>query len=258
MQWGPAAAISNRRLEGPIPLYANFCRVHGTPEELIVDFGLNPQPPLGTPAEPIPVMITQRIITNYYTAKRMLHALTLTIQHHEAAFGVLETDVQRRVQTHTCAPASARRRRRPAARLVPRPCSVADVLGCHCWLVQQCCTRGFRPAGQASSGTQIARGRFAAGAIDKHPKPAIVTALHRGQPHEHGFQETLSPPLSATPGIGRPGRRAPQTRLYGPRPEGGQPGRLPSAHRGRRPAPQGPARRPGRRPLPAASRATRP
>jgi hypothetical protein len=27
----------------------------------------------------------------------MLHALTLTIQRHEATFGVLETDVQKRV-----------------------------------------------------------------------------------------------------------------------------------------------------------------
>ena len=76
-----------------LSLYANFCRVTGTPEELIIDFGLNPQP-FGVPTEPIPV--TQRIITNFYTAKRMLHALTLTIQRHEATFGVLETDVQRR------------------------------------------------------------------------------------------------------------------------------------------------------------------
>jgi hypothetical protein len=75
-------------------LYANFCRVTGTPEELIIDFGLNPQP-FGVPTEPIAV--SQRIITNFYTAKRMLHALTLTIQRHEATFGVLETDVQRRV-----------------------------------------------------------------------------------------------------------------------------------------------------------------
>lgn len=75
--------------------YANFCRITGTPEELIIDFGLNPQP-FGVPAEPIPV--TQRIVTNFYTAKRMLHALQLTIQRHEATFGVLETDVQRRVQ----------------------------------------------------------------------------------------------------------------------------------------------------------------
>lgn len=49
--------------------YANFCRVTGTPEELIIDFGLNSQP-FGTPTEPI--QITQRLVTNYYTAKRML------------------------------------------------------------------------------------------------------------------------------------------------------------------------------------------
>jgi len=75
--------------------YANFCRVTGTPEELIIDFGLNPQP-FGVPTQPIPV--NQRIITNFYTAKRMLHALTLTVQRHEATFGVLETDVQKRVR----------------------------------------------------------------------------------------------------------------------------------------------------------------
>jgi len=75
--------------------YANFCRVTGTPEELIIDFGLNPQP-IGVPTQPI--VIVQRIITNFYTAKRMLHALTLTVQRHEATFGVLETDVQKRVR----------------------------------------------------------------------------------------------------------------------------------------------------------------
>ncbi|HUT89070.1 MAG TPA: DUF3467 domain-containing protein [Thermoguttaceae bacterium] len=75
--------------------YANFCRVTGTPEELIIDFGLNPQP-IGVPTTPIP--ITQRIITNFYTAKRMLHALSLTVQRHEATFGVLEIDVQKRVR----------------------------------------------------------------------------------------------------------------------------------------------------------------
>jgi hypothetical protein len=75
--------------------YANFCRVTGTPEELIIDFGLNPQP-VGIPTQAIPV--TQRIVTNFYTAKRMLHALSLTIQRHEATFGVLETDIQKRVR----------------------------------------------------------------------------------------------------------------------------------------------------------------
>lgn len=75
--------------------YANFCRVTGTPEELIIDFGLNPQP-VGIPSQPIAV--SQRIITNFYTAKRMLHALQLTIQRHEATFGVLEIDVNKRVR----------------------------------------------------------------------------------------------------------------------------------------------------------------
>jgi hypothetical protein len=74
--------------------YANFCRVTGTPEELIIDFGLNSQP-FGTVDEP--VQITQRIVTNYFTAKRLLHALHLSVQRHEQAFGVLETDVNKRV-----------------------------------------------------------------------------------------------------------------------------------------------------------------
>jgi hypothetical protein len=75
-------------------LYANFCRVTGTPEELILDFGLNAQP-FGVQTEPVEVK--QRIVTNYFTAKRMLQALHLSVQRHEQAFGVLETDVQKRV-----------------------------------------------------------------------------------------------------------------------------------------------------------------
>ena len=74
--------------------YANFCRISGTPEEVLIDFGLNPQP-VGTPQEPI--MVSQRIVTNWYTAKRLLHALQISVARHEAVFGVLETDVQRRV-----------------------------------------------------------------------------------------------------------------------------------------------------------------
>jgi len=81
--------------DATIAAYSNFCRVTGTPEELIVDFGLNPQP-IGPSSTP--VTISQRIILNYFTAKRLLGALQVSIQRHEAAFGVLETDVQKRVQ----------------------------------------------------------------------------------------------------------------------------------------------------------------
>jgi Protein of unknown function (DUF3467) len=73
--------------------YANFCRVTGTPEELILDFGLNAQPMGGATN----VEVKQRLIVNYFTAKRLLQALGMSIQRHENAFGVLETDVQKRV-----------------------------------------------------------------------------------------------------------------------------------------------------------------
>jgi hypothetical protein len=74
--------------------YVNFCRVTGTPEELIIDFGLNAQP-FGVPTEP--VVATQRIVTNYFTAKRLLQALYVTVERHETAFGPLEIDVQKRL-----------------------------------------------------------------------------------------------------------------------------------------------------------------
>ena len=74
--------------------YANFCRVNGTPEELIIDFGLNAHP-FGASMESL--KINQRLVINYYTAKRLLAALSMSVQRHEAAFGVLETDVQKRV-----------------------------------------------------------------------------------------------------------------------------------------------------------------
>ena len=80
---------------GVMATYANFCRVTGSPEELIVDFGLNPQP-IGVPKDPIEVK--QRIIVNFYTAKRLLAALQMSIARHEAVFGVLETDINKRVR----------------------------------------------------------------------------------------------------------------------------------------------------------------
>ena len=78
---------------GAVVCYANFCRVTGTPEELILDFGLNPQPTGAT----MRVEVKQRLVVNYFTAKRLLQALGMSIQRHERAFGVLETDVQKRV-----------------------------------------------------------------------------------------------------------------------------------------------------------------
>ena len=101
----PAAAEAQTQAQQPVQVqvndddamatYANFCRVTGSPEELIVDFGLNPQP-IGVPKDPI--QVKQRIIVNFFTAKRLLAALQMSVARHESVFGVLETDINKRVR----------------------------------------------------------------------------------------------------------------------------------------------------------------
>ena len=87
--------------------YANFARVTATPEEVIVDFALNPQPFAVGRQE---VKVSQRLIMNFYTAKRLLGALQMTIQRHEGAFGAIELDVRRRANIPAAQmPAAARR-----------------------------------------------------------------------------------------------------------------------------------------------------
>ena len=76
--------------------YANFCRVTGTPEELVLDFGLNTQM---TPQPTESVQLTERLVVNFYTAKRLLQAFQLAVQQHESVYGVLEVDVQKRIRT---------------------------------------------------------------------------------------------------------------------------------------------------------------
>ena len=76
-QEAPAAAPAAQQAQQPVQVqvkdeealacYANFCRVTGSPEELIIDFVLNPQP-IGVPKDPIKV--NQRIIVKFFTAKR--------------------------------------------------------------------------------------------------------------------------------------------------------------------------------------------
>jgi len=75
--------------------YSNFARVTATPEEVIIDFALNPNPFLAGKQE---VNVNNRLIMNFYTAKRLLSALAQTLQRHEGAFGVVELDVRRRAQ----------------------------------------------------------------------------------------------------------------------------------------------------------------
>jgi hypothetical protein len=76
-------------------IYTNFCQAKGTPEELVLDFGLNPYM-MPNPAEP--VKLTHRVVMNFYTAKRLLSLLMAVIQQHESSFGALELDFNKRMR----------------------------------------------------------------------------------------------------------------------------------------------------------------
>jgi len=87
-------------------VYTNFCRVSVTPEELVLDFGLNSQM---TPNQSEPIRLTHRVVMNFYTAKRLMSALHGVVTQHENAYGVLELDFQRRARTGARPPQPAPR-----------------------------------------------------------------------------------------------------------------------------------------------------
>jgi Protein of unknown function (DUF3467) len=90
----PPQQIPTIEVEGLAAVYANFAKVTPTPEELVLDFGLNPNLPGG---QATPIKVSQRLVLNYFTAKRLWAGIGLALQRHEQTFGVLETDVNKRV-----------------------------------------------------------------------------------------------------------------------------------------------------------------
>ncbi len=87
--------------EGAETVYTNFARVSATPEELIIDLGINVNPFAEGQQE---VRVSTKAILGLYTAKRLLAALQMTIARHEEVFGLLELDVRKRVQAPAEAP----------------------------------------------------------------------------------------------------------------------------------------------------------
>jgi len=81
--------------------YANAFRTNGTAEEVMLDFGLNlATPAVGRENQPDMVFqVGQRVVMNYYTAKRLAIALSQMIRRHEEQFGELEMDVAKRRKT---------------------------------------------------------------------------------------------------------------------------------------------------------------
>lgn len=84
-------------------VYTNFCRVNVTPEELVLDFGLNTQL---TPNPTEAVKLTHRVVMNFYTAKRLMNALIGVVSQFENNYGALELDFQKRMRLTPRPPAS--------------------------------------------------------------------------------------------------------------------------------------------------------
>lgn len=76
-------------------IYTNFCRVSVTPEELVMDFGLNTQI---TPNPTEPIKLSHRVVMNFFTAKRLMNALIGVVTQFENNYGALELDFQKRVR----------------------------------------------------------------------------------------------------------------------------------------------------------------
>ena len=73
-----------------------MCSSDLSPEELILDFGLNTAP-VGDPNSPVPVKIDQRLVMNYYTAMRLWYTLGQSLKRHETNFGKIEVDIAKRL-----------------------------------------------------------------------------------------------------------------------------------------------------------------
>ena len=78
--------------------YANAFRTNGTAEEVMLDFGLNLIGPLARKQDQPEIIfqVNDRVIMNYYSAKRLAITLSQLIRRHEEQFGELEMDVAKR------------------------------------------------------------------------------------------------------------------------------------------------------------------
>jgi len=76
--------------------YANAFRTNGTAEEVMLDFGVNIPNPTKRDQPEIVFQINDRIIMNYYSAKRLAMTLSQVVRRHEDQFGELEMDVTKR------------------------------------------------------------------------------------------------------------------------------------------------------------------
>ena len=88
---GPVTTLDDSAAEAR---YANMVRILGTPEEVIMDTGLNPNPFAQVDQT---VKLDNRIVMDLFSAKRLYLALGASLQRHEQNFGTIELDIRKRI-----------------------------------------------------------------------------------------------------------------------------------------------------------------
>ncbi len=79
--------------------YINSFKHHPTPEEFMLDLGINRLEPTGGGDPPVEVHfnVNTRLVMNYHTAKRLAIAVAGVVKKYEERFGELELDARRRI-----------------------------------------------------------------------------------------------------------------------------------------------------------------
>ena len=92
---GPAVRVTEAGMDTS---YANAFRTNGSAEEVMLDFGVNLLNPASAQQDQQEIIfkINERVVMNYYSAKRLAITLSQLIRRHEDDFGELELDVNKR------------------------------------------------------------------------------------------------------------------------------------------------------------------
>jgi len=92
----PAAQVAPRTISldesSAKTSYSNFCYTAGTREGLLLGFGFHDWQPGN------PIKVDAKVEMSYYNAKRLLATLNQVIKRHEAAFGEIEVDINKRLK----------------------------------------------------------------------------------------------------------------------------------------------------------------
>ena len=80
--------------------YANAFRTNATPEEMVVDFGFNSVSPApqGQPGGQAQILfkLNNRVVLNYYTAKRLALSLGQVVRQYEETYGEIKLNAEER------------------------------------------------------------------------------------------------------------------------------------------------------------------